>query len=364
MQYVASCVQRWPPVRSVDGSKLLSFEDFKTLASDEPLHIRNAAFARNSRFSLETLAEELQDVCLPQTSMSAKQGARSGSGCTLLVADQGTECVMGAKPKAWDPQGCSFGALARKLGGNLYLTTRSGKAAVVRDGDGLRYDAPEDAECQDVLVRSFVPRVPVPLFLPEEPCQVAFWLGSAGNNFGPRPKLPACLHSDLFCEQFLAQHQGAKEVLLLLPEDAAEVQPFPFLQSPLWYKSSARTVASLKLSLPGLRAVLQPGDVLFIPLWWWHEVRTVHGPSVSSTFRFHTEDAERFAKVMNAFYQFHKNAKEYGSGRLARHIRSYFACAFDAEGRAEGTKQGKSGGRLWLLAAGLVLGWMLRQGFR
>ncbi|CAJ1385252.1 unnamed protein product, partial [Effrenium voratum] len=213
-----------------------------------------------------------------------------------------------------------------------------GKAAVVRDGDGLRYDAPEDAECQDVLVRSFVPRVPVPLFLPEEPCQVAFWLGSAGNNFG--------LHSDLFCEQFLAQHQGAKEVLLLLPEDAAEVQPFPFLQSPLWYKSSARTVASLKLSLPGLRAVLQPGDV-----------RTVHGPSVSSTFRFHTEDAERFAKVMNAFYQFHKNAKEYGSG-------SYFACAFDAEGRAEGTKQGKSGGRLWLLAAGLVLGWMLRQGFR
>ena len=22
--------------------------------------------------------------------------------------------------------------------------------------------------------------------------QVAFWLGSAGNNFGPRPKLPAC----------------------------------------------------------------------------------------------------------------------------------------------------------------------------
>ncbi|CAE7683809.1 unnamed protein product, partial [Symbiodinium pilosum] len=110
---------------------------------------------------------------------------------------------------------------------------------------------------------------------------------------------------------------------------------FPFLASPLWYKSQSRSVSRLRRSrssLGLLRAVLQPGDVLYIPLWWWHEVRTISsGVSMSTTFRYHTEDAERFAKVMNAFYQFHANAKAYGSGRLAKHIRSYFAFALAAE---------------------------------
>eukprot|EP00435_Cladocopium_sp_Y103_P034471 s783_g8.t3 len=67
---------------------------------------------------------------------------------------------------------------------------------------------------------------------------------------------------------------GTKEVLLLLPEDASLVDPFPFLETTLYYKSRSRTVKNL---LPGaareiLRVIMQPGDVLYMPPWWWHEV--------------------------------------------------------------------------------------------
>ncbi|CAK9048723.1 unnamed protein product [Durusdinium trenchii] len=293
-------------LRCVDGSFLQSYDDFERLRerSDEPLLIRQAAFTfEASRFSLDHLAEELKDLTLPQKSLSAKQGGNT-SQCTLLVADQGGDAVMSAKPHLWNPQGCSFRTLAEKIRHGLYLTTRSGKARVRRVDEELFYDKVEDPDGKDVLVEAFVARVPVPLLLPKDlGCQVAFWMGTTGNNFG--------LHSDLFTEQFLCQHQGVKEVLLLLPEDAAIVQPFPFLESPLFYKSRARTVDNLTLSnAKCFRVVLEPGDVLFIPLFWWHEVRTLQGPAVSTTYRFHTEDAERFLKVMNAFYQFHKNALE------------------------------------------------------
>ncbi|CAE7742549.1 lcm-2, partial [Symbiodinium sp. CCMP2456] len=318
----------------------------------------NAARAEmESPFELDFLADRLKAVLLPEKSMSAKQGTRSASGCTLLVADQGSEAVLGAKPNSWDPKGCSFADLAKRIkeGSRLYLTTRSGKGAVQRKGAALQFESALDDAGQDVVVRALVPRVPFPQLLPQGVgCQVAFWIGAAGNNFG--------LHSDLFSEQFLCQHQGTKEVLLLLPDDAADVDPFPFLSSPLWYKSQSRSVSRLRHRNDGLRAILQPGDVLYIPLWWWHEVCTItEGASVSTTFRFHSEDADRFAKVMNAFYQFHANAKAYGSGRLAKHLRSYFVNAIVAEEEPRGTGWSRSallGGAL--LAALFAVRWHWR----
>lgn len=353
MRYRADASFGFGQLRCVDGSFLQSYDDFERLRerSDEPLLIRQAAFTfEASRFSLDHLAEELKDLTLPQKSLSAKQGGNT-SQCTLLVADQGGDAVMSAKPHLWNPQGCSFRTLAEKIRHGLYLTTRSGKARVRRVDEELFYDKVEDPDGKDVLVEAFVARVPVPLLLPKDlGCQVAFWMGTTGNNFG--------LHSDLFTEQFLCQHQGVKEVLLLLPEDAAIVQPFPFLESPLFYKSRARTVDNLTLSnAKCFRVVLEPGDVLFIPLFWWHEVRTLQGPAVSTTYRFHTEDAERFLKVMNAFYQFHKNALEYGSGQLAAHIRSFFVHALVERPSPRGVS------RAWcsLCAVG-VLGFLLGFG--
>lgn len=314
------------PSLRVAIEEIRSYEDFvkfRGSRKDEPILLRNAAFNRPADgFTLESVAEALKDLKLPQKSLSAKQGGNA-SQCTLLVANQGQNAVIDAKPDFWDPQGCSFGILAEKICKDKhYLTTRSGKGRVKRVGDVLCYDKVEDEDRKDVLVESFLERAPFPLLLEDEaPFQVAYWMGSTGNNFG--------LHTDMFTEQFLCQHQGTKEVLLLLPEDASLVDPFPFLETTLYYKSRSRSVKNLH---PGaarevLRIIMQPGDVLYMPSWWWHEVRTLEGPSCSTTYRFHLEDADRFLKVMNLFYQFHKSAAEYGTGHLAKHLRSFFVHA-------------------------------------
>lgn len=164
--------------------------------------LRNAAFNRPADgFTLESVAEALKDLKLPQKSLSAKQGGNA-SQCTLLVANQGQNAVIDAKPDFWDPQGCSFGILAEKICKDKhYLTTRSGKGRVKRVGDVLCYDKVEDEDRKDVLVESFLERAPFPLLLEDEaPFQVAYWMGSTGNNFG--------LHTDMFTEQFLCQHQA------------------------------------------------------------------------------------------------------------------------------------------------------------
>eukprot|EP00435_Cladocopium_sp_Y103_P028619 s783_g7.t1 len=161
----------------------------------------NAAFNRPADgFTLESLGEALKDLKLPQKSLSAKQGGNA-SQCTLLVADQGQNAVINAKPDFWDPQGCSFSILAEKIcKDKLYLTTRSGKGRVKRVGDVLCYDKVEDEDRKDVLVESFLERAPFPLLLEDgAPFQVAYWIGTTGNNFG--------LHTDMFTEQFLCQHQ-------------------------------------------------------------------------------------------------------------------------------------------------------------
>lgn len=327
----------------MQAQHVASQDAFLSLAgsTDEPLLLKGAPFDRSAAaFNVSALVSDLGGLQLPEKSFAAKQGMRSVSGCSIFIAEQGKEAVLAASPAAWDPKGCTFGGLADAIAGGSgqYLTTRSGKGACRRLGDAIVYQAGSgneaDPDQYDVVVKEFLPRVPWPLLLPEDKgFQVAFWMGAQGNNFG--------LHTDLFAEQFLVQHQGVKEVFLLLPEDASVVAPFPFLSSPLWYKSQRRTVADLDLSCCScLRAELHPGDVLFIPLWWWHEVRTISpGCSLSTTFRFHTEDADRFSKVMNSFYQFHRNAQERRSGRLARHLRSFFAYGLaQAEAQSGGAK--------------------------
>mmetsp|Transcript_4418 Transcript_4418/g.16725 ORF Transcript_4418/g.16725 Transcript_4418/m.16725 type:complete len:406 (+) Transcript_4418:264-1481(+) len=358
------------PVRVVEAQQLTSHAHFLDLVGgegDEPLVLRGLPFAQGgaTSFTVEALSAQLGDLNLP---LKSGPRPRSSSGCHLFVARQGEgEAVLGSSPASWDPAGCCLRSFLSSLaaGSGLYLTTRSAKAACSRqsqDGvDKLVYrgggeDGSEvavDPEGYDVLVRNFVPRVPWPLILPTDSAfLIAFWLGAQGNNFG--------LHSDLFAEQFLVQHQGTKEVLLLLPRDAARIAPFPFLSSPLFYKSAHRSVSNLDLAGDPdgcLRAELCPGDVLYIPAWWWHEVRTISsGLSLSATYRYHTEDSDRFSKVMTLVYQLHSRAQSRkSSGRFAQHLRSFFAYSL-AEAEADATcSEGRASSAATSAAASLPL---------
>lgn len=333
-------VMRLRTVRTIEAQSIDNNDAFRQLISnsDEPLLLKGAQFNQSPLcFTLENLNSEFGALKLPENLQSAKQGKSTPSGCSLSVADQGDESVMKASPSSWQPSGCTFSTLAKGItGSSLYLSTRSGNGACSRAGGTICYEGParEGADPDEsVLVRAFVPKVPFPLFLPSSVgFQIIFWMGSQGKNFG--------LHTDLFSEQFLVQNQGVKELFLLLPRDASQVAPFPYLSSPLWYKSQQRSVANLDrecLQEECLRAVLHPGDVLYIPLWWWHEVETVSpGPSVSTTFRFHTEDRDRFAKVMNAMYCLNANAKKQASSRLAQHLLSFFSHGLAAEAVSAG----------------------------
>lgn len=288
--------------------------------------------AKTTDFTLDELASQFGTLKLPKKSQRRKQGKTTATGCSFIVADQEGELVMNARPSAWDPSGYTFASLAAAISGGSgqYLSTRSGKGTCRREANGIVYEGPpgEDVD-EDVLIKALVPQVHFPSLLPHDVgFQTVFWMGAKGNNFG--------LHTDLFSEQFLVQYQGVKEVVLLLPRDASKVAPFPYLSSPIWYKSERRSVVNLDstcITDECLRATLHPGDVLYIPLWWWHEVKTVSpGPSVSVTFRFHTEDAERFAKIMDAMYWLNHNAQKESTGRLAQHLRSYIAYGIAKEG--------------------------------
>lgn len=323
-------------VRTIDGHEVTSHEAFRKLLNDieEPLLLKGAPLASGfGRFTLEALKSEFGALKLPDKAQGSGQGkSKPRTDCAFTVADQKGEEVMGASAVTWNPAGCSFEALAVAIAGGSghYLTTRSGKATCRRAADALVYEGPtiEGAD-DDVLIRAFVPRVPSPLLLPcDKGFQTIFWVGAQGNNFG--------LHSDLFSEQFLVQYEGTKEVFLSLPRDASLIAPFPYLSSPLFYKSERRSVQKLGtgfMKRECVRAMLSPGDVLYIPPWWWHEVRTVSpGVSVSATFRFHTEDADRFSTIMRSMYSLNQNAaKRDSSGRLAQHLRSYFAYGLAVE---------------------------------
>lgn len=352
------------PVRAVDAKDVVSHAGFRELCRDmdQPLLLKGAALAKRSgEFTVKALSAELGGVLLPDRARARVKGAGLPSGCAFTVADQGEEDVIGAKPVVWDPSGKTFGELAEAIlaGSGLYLSTRSGKAACARtaEGDAVTF-APPGADHNDVLVRELAPRAPVPLLLPPDvKFQMVFWVGSKGKNFG--------LHTDLFCEQFLVQHEGVKEVSLLLPEDASAVQPFPFISSPLFYKSQLRTVLNAdSRKVRCLRAELHPGDVLYIPPWWWHEVQTISpGVSLSSTCRFHTEDDARLNTAISALFQLHKNAQA-RSESLGRHVRSYFAhglTAVEADASRGDTASGASVSRAVLLCGiigGAALGFI------
>ena len=88
-------------------------------------------------------------------------------------------------------------------------------------------------------------------------------------------------------ETFMAQVVGAKEVLLLAPDDASwqGLRPVIENEGSLYNIDTERFPCARALS--PLRAVVEPGDALYIPVFWWHAVESIgeaFGATVAATF--------------------------------------------------------------------------------
>lgn len=295
---------------------LESQPDFHALLQtyDTPVLLKNASFdvkfEKDSRLTVDALVREFASLKMPA------QSTRN-----FFVGCQGSaESVMDSSPSPWHPNECTFSDLVKTIiSGPNYLTTRSVKGSYSWDGQRLKvlFGVPSDDLIENI--RRHAP-IPVKVLPKDKPLQLILFLGSEGKNFG--------LHTDMFAEQFIIQHEGRKEFIMLLPEDVSVLKPYQFLDSTKFYKSSGRSVFELDELDTCLKAILNPGEVLHLPPWWWHEARSISpGPSLSLTYRIHTEDAKSLYRIIRDLSSLYERAKE--SPNRARHILSFFAYNFD-----------------------------------
>ncbi|WP_434570777.1 cupin-like domain-containing protein [Pseudomonas sp. Z3-6] len=94
-------------------------------------------------------------------------------------------------------------------------------------------------------------------------------------------------HFHVVDETFMAQVVGAKEVLLLPPDEASWRALRPVIEQAgyLYDIDTGRFPGTL--ALRALRTVVEPGDALYIPVYWWHAVQSLDdefGATVAATF--------------------------------------------------------------------------------
>jgi hypothetical protein len=94
-------------------------------------------------------------------------------------------------------------------------------------------------------------------------------------------------HFHVVDETFMAQVVGAKEVLLLPPDEASWRALRPVIEEAgyLYDIDTGRFPGTRKLR--ALRTVVEPGDALYIPVYWWHAVQSTDdefGATVAATF--------------------------------------------------------------------------------
>ncbi|MBC3387898.1 cupin-like domain-containing protein [Pseudomonas sp. SWRI179] len=94
-------------------------------------------------------------------------------------------------------------------------------------------------------------------------------------------------HFHVVDETFMAQVVGAKEVLLLPPDEASWRALRPVIEQAgyLYDIDTGRFPGTL--TLRALRTVVEPGDALYIPVYWWHAVQSLDdefGATVAATF--------------------------------------------------------------------------------
>lgn len=94
-------------------------------------------------------------------------------------------------------------------------------------------------------------------------------------------------HFHVVDETFMAQVVGAKEVLLLPPDEASWRALRPVIeQAGYLYDIDTGRFPGTR-ALRALRTVVEPGDALYIPVYWWHAVQSLDdefGATVAATF--------------------------------------------------------------------------------
>ena len=95
-------------------------------------------------------------------------------------------------------------------------------------------------------------------------------------------------HFHVTDETFMAQVVGAKEVLILPPDQATWQALRPVIeQTGQLYQIDTERFPGTHTLQP-LRTVVEPGDALYIPVYWWHAVQSLddlYGATVAATFR-------------------------------------------------------------------------------
>lgn len=332
-------------VRTLDARGLKSLEEFRAAVAgtDSPVVLRDVVLhGQRHDFTVEQLVTDIGNLHLPEKSTSH----------VFRVEDQGFRSVMPAEAELWHPERCTFRELTAVIttGTGLYLSTQTPNRSCKCVDGKLIYDSARCMDGSDALVKELLPRAPVLPILPtKESFTVNFSLGSYGKNFG--------LRTDSLTDQFFVQNQGVSEVILLLPEDASTLSPFPFVSSAHFCKSKLRSATRLDLNkVECIRTVLRAGDVLYIPPFWWHEERIIsEGHSLATIFRLHLEDDERFHAIRNNICLLCERAKSRGADRLARHLCSYLAFGLSSAKEPEWHVPWPLQATL-LLAAGFLLG--------
>ncbi|NWB85762.1 cupin-like domain-containing protein [Pseudomonas gingeri] len=94
-------------------------------------------------------------------------------------------------------------------------------------------------------------------------------------------------HFHVVDETFMAQVVGAKEVLLLPPDETSWRALQPVVEEAGYlYDIDTRRFPGTR-GLQALRTVVEPGDALYIPVYWWHAVQSMDdafGATVAATF--------------------------------------------------------------------------------
>ncbi|WP_248803847.1 cupin-like domain-containing protein [Pseudomonas sp. MWU13-2100] len=94
-------------------------------------------------------------------------------------------------------------------------------------------------------------------------------------------------HFHVVDETFMAQVVGAKEVLLLPPDENSWRALRPVVEEAGYlYDIDTRRFPGTR-GLQALRTVVEPGDALYIPVYWWHAVQSMDdafGATVAATF--------------------------------------------------------------------------------
>ncbi|MBA1228908.1 transcription factor [Pseudomonas viridiflava] len=89
-------------------------------------------------------------------------------------------------------------------------------------------------------------------------------------------------------ETFMSQVVGAKEVLLLPPDEASWQALRPVVEEAGYlYDIDTQRFPGTR-NLRAVRAVVEPGDALYIPVYWWHAVQSMDnaiGATVAATFK-------------------------------------------------------------------------------